>query len=270
MLSQKELQEILYESLVELGLTENERGLYTLSLSLGPATLTKLAEIMGMPRPNVYKVIEGLESKGLAKFSERKKFARTFIVEAPTTITELLRHKHEKITRFCTRVTHAMPDLLAMYSQGELPTTIKVLQGTDAYLNVFYQILDEEKTCIDFCGSVQDYLEFLPQADQERWTKKRVARGTRVRVLSLPSQETERIASVAQQQLREIKYLPPDKKFETAFQLFGNKVVVWQPRAPLALLIEDQYIVKMLRMLFETMWEHAEKNKTVQTQRATP
>lgn len=255
MISQKELQEILYESLTELGLTENERNLYILSLSQGPATLTKLAESLSMPRPNVYKVIEGLETKGLAKFSERKKFARTFMVEPPTVITDLLRRKREDISRFDSHVTRAMPDLLAMYSQGELPTSIKVLQGADAYLKIFYQILDEEKNCVDFCGSTEDYLGFLPQADQERWTKIRVARGTTVRVLALPSSRTEQLAAVAKEQLREIKYLPADKKFETAFQLFGNKVVIWQPHAPLALLIEDEYIVNMLRMLFDTMWD---------------
>ena len=47
MLSQNELQGILYESLIELGLTENERHLYVLSLSLGPTTITKLAEHLG-------------------------------------------------------------------------------------------------------------------------------------------------------------------------------------------------------------------------------
>ncbi len=259
MISQKELQDILYESLTELGLTENERNLYLLSLSQGPETLTKLAESLNMPRPNIYKVIEGLESKGLAKFSERKKFARTFTVEPPTVITELLRRKREDIARYDSQVTRAMPDLLAMYAQGELPTSIKVLQGSDAYLKVFYQILDEEKGCVDFCGSTEDYLGFLPQSDQERWTKQRVARGTRVRVLAFPGARIEELASVAKEQLREIKFLPADKKFEAAFQLFGNKVVIWQPHAPLALLIEDQYIVKMLRMLFDTMWEQSEK-----------
>lgn len=255
MVSQKELQEILYESLTELRLTENERNLYILSLSHGAETLTKLAESLGMPRPNVYKVIEGLEAKGLAKFSERKKFARTFMVEPPTVITELLRRKRDEIARFDTQVTRAMPDLLAMYSQGELPTSIKVLQGADAYIKIFYQILDEEKSCIDFCGSTEDYLGFLPQADQDRWTKQRVARGIHVRTLALPSARTQQLADVAQEQLREMKYLSANKKFETAFQLFGNKVVIWQPHAPLALLIEDEYIVKMLRALFDTMWE---------------
>ena len=225
-----------------------------MSLSLGPVSIAKLAEHLSIPRPNLYKVIERLEKFGLAKFSTRKKFARNFVVEPPTIITELLKQKRDKIERFDSRVTQSMPDLLAMYSQGELPTSIKIIQGTEAYLKVFYQILDEEKECVDFCGSVEDYLGFLPQPDQDRWTKQRVARSTRVRVLALPGARADRLVEVSTEQLRELRWLPSETKFETAYQLFGNKVVIWQPHAPLALVIEDQYIVKMLRALFEIMW----------------
>ncbi len=254
MLSQSELHDVLYESLSELGLSDGERKLYMLSLSLGPTSIAKLAEHLGIPRPNLYKVIDRLESFGLAKFSERKKFARTFVVESPTVITELLKQKRDKIALFDSRVTQSMPDLLAMYSQGELPTSIKILQGKEAYLKVFYQILDEEKVSVDFCGSVEDYLGFLPQVDQDRWTKQRITRGIKVRVLALPGNEANRLSTIAKEQLREIRWLPNEQTFQSAFQLFGNKVVIWQPHAPLALLIEDQYIVKMLRVLFEIMW----------------
>lgn len=261
MLSQSELHDVLYESLSELGLSDGERKLYMLSLSLGPTSILKLAEHLGIPRPNLYKVINRLESFGLAKFSQRKKFVRNFVVESPTVITDLLKQKRDKIELFDSRVTQSMPDLLAMYSQGELPTSIKIIQGKEGYLKLFYQILDEEKVSVDFCGSVDDYLGFLPQVDQDRWTKQRVARGTHVRVLALPGEEANRIAGVAKEQLREIRWLPNETKFETAFQLFGNKVVVWQPHTPLALLIEDQYIVKMLRALFDIMWNDREETK---------
>lgn len=261
MISQKELHKILYESLHELGLTENERNLYVLSLVMGATTLSALAAHLGVPRPNVYKIIEGLEMLGLAKFSERKRYLRTFVVEPPTVITELLRRKREEISRFDQEVTAAMPDLLGMYSQGELPTSIKVIQGVEGYIKVFYQILDEEKLSVDFCGSVEDFLGFLPQVDQDRWTQRRLVKGIRVRTLALPGPKTQLVAGKAAHELREVRILTKTIPFESAFQLFANKVVIWQPRAPLALLVEDEYIVKMLRSLFETMWVDAENQK---------
>lgn len=255
MLSQNEVNGILYDSLVELGLTENERHLYVLSLSLGPATITKLAEHLGIPRPNVYKIIDGLQKHGLAKFSERKNYVRTFMVESPTVVTEALRKKRNAITHLDEKVTGMMPNLLAMYGQGELPTAIKVIQGKEGFIRLFHQILDEENVCVDFCGSVEDYLAFIPQVDQDRWTETRLERNIRVRTLGIPSPAMDRVAMIAGTQLREVKYLHTNRQFQTSFQLFANKIIFWQPKAPLAVLVEDEFIVSMMRSLFETLWQ---------------
>src|SRR3989338_8397429 len=95
MISKTEVKKNIYTSLKELGLTESEANLYTTSLALGPATIASLAEHLNMPRPNVYKGIAGLERHGLAKFSERKRYTRTFVVESPTVVLEKLRQKRE-------------------------------------------------------------------------------------------------------------------------------------------------------------------------------
>lgn len=253
MLSQNELQGILYDSLGELGLTENERHLYVVSLSLGPSSITKLAQNLGVPRPNVYKIIEGLEKHSLAKFADHKQYGRTFMVEPPTAVTEALRTKRGAIAHLDEQVTSAMPNLLAMYGQGELPTAIKVVQGKEGFMKLFHQILDEEKECVDFCGSVEDYLGFIPQPDQDRWTETRVKRNIRVRTLALPSQATNSISMIAEQVLREVRMLKTTP-FHTAFQLFANKIIFWQPKAPLALVVEDEFIVGMMRNLFEKLW----------------
>jgi hypothetical protein len=41
----------------------------------------------------------------------------------------------------------------------------------------------------------------------------------------------------------------------TAFQLFGKKMILWQPEAPLAILIEDEYLISMFRTIFYSLWE---------------
>ena len=91
----KELKQNLYTSLKEIGLTESEANLYITSLSLGPTTIASLAEHLHIPRPNVYKVITGLEEHGLAVFSERKRYARTFMGGPPTVVLEKIRQKRE-------------------------------------------------------------------------------------------------------------------------------------------------------------------------------
>ena len=142
MLSQSELKQNLYDSLKELGLTEGEINLYLNSLSLGPTTMIKLAEHLAIPRPNIYKIISGLEAHGLAKFSERKRYARTFVVEPPTVVLEKLRQKRKTVADLDQTLVGVMPDLLAMYHQGETPTKIKVLEGKEQWHKILFQILN--------------------------------------------------------------------------------------------------------------------------------
>ncbi len=250
-----ETQKSLYSSLKELGLLESEANLYTTSLTLGPATIASLAEHLGIPRPNVYKAIAGLEEHGLAKFSERKKYMRTFVVEPPTTVLEKLRKKREAVANLDHELVGMMPDLLANYHQGETPTKIKVLTGKDQFLKAFFSILDEEKEETQFFGSAKDFLKFISWEEENEWIKQRTAKNIFIKSLLLPSEEAELLHKTDDQQLREIRIIKGLAPFVTAFQLFANKALIWQPEGRLAVLIEDEYIVAMLRSIFAKLWE---------------
>lgn len=255
MLSQSELKDILYTSLKELGLTEGEIGLYVLSLSLGPTTIAKLAEHLGIPRPNAYKLITGLERHGLAKFSERKRYARTFMVEAPTVVTRLLQKKREAVADLGQKVLGAMPDLLALYRQGELPTNIRIFQGKEQYLKTFFTVIEEAKGESQFFGSAEDFIGFVSWDEEREFIKKRMKMGIRIQALLLPSKDAETLKAKDSEELRETRILKDAAPFSTIFQLFANKVIIWQPKAPLAVLIEDEYIVAMLRSMFDLLWK---------------
>jgi hypothetical protein len=57
--------------------------------------------------------------------------------------------------------------------------------------------------------------------------------------------------------LREIRIIKDLDPFVTGFQLYANKAFIWQPTGSLAVLIEDEYIVAMLRSVFNALWESA-------------
>jgi sugar-specific transcriptional regulator TrmB len=252
---QKEVKQNIYTSLKELGLTDNEIALYTLSLSLGPTTISKLAEHLAISRPNIYKIIEGLERHELAKFSERKRFRRTFMVESPTVVLDLLRQKKKALSRLDENITQVMPQLLAFYHQGELPTSIKIIKGKQDFVDIYRKIIDEAKDVSEFFGSVKDFIGFISWSEERRFIKDRVKKGINMKALLLPSQEAEELKATDKKELRETRILNVKLPFATSFQLFANKVIIWQPKAKLAVLIEDEYIVEMLRSIFYTLWD---------------
>lgn len=257
MISQTEVKQNLYTSLKELGLTESEANLYTTSLTLGPATIASLAEHLNMPRPNVYKVIVGLENHGLAKFSERKKYTRTFVVEPPTVVLEKLRQKRESVTDLDQIMVSAMPDLLALYHQGETPTRIKVFEGKDQWMQILFHILDESKNNIEFFGSADAFIDLISWEREREWIAKRVQKKIHINVLLTPGKDAETLKAEDEQGMRTTKFFKGTMPFITGFMLYANKVIIWQPKAPLVLLIEDEYIIQMLRSIFNVMWEQS-------------
>ncbi|MBM3204810.1 hypothetical protein FJZ48_02415 [Candidatus Uhrbacteria bacterium] len=257
MLSLSELQPFLEPALEELGLTEYEMKLYFLSLSLGPLPIAAFAKHLGISRPNVYKVILGLEKRGLASFSHRESRSRTFIVESPNVLLQRLKEKRERIEKVDSRVMSALPDLLALYQQGDRATAIKVFDTEKKWVEIFFQVLTETKGDYLFFGNVEKFLALAPGV-QQRWVEERIKRGIFGKLLTLPSVIAKEKSKNDKQELRETRFLPGTESFETSFLIFGKKVIIWQPKAPLAVLIEDEYIVQMLRSIFSLLWKSAE------------
>ena len=253
-----ELSQDIYTSLKELGLTESEANLYITSLTLGPTTITSLAEHLHIPRPNVYKGIAGLERYGLAAFSERKRHARTFVVEPPTVLLEKLREKRNAMANLDQKLVSAMPNLLAHYHQGETPTKIKLFHGKREWLTLFFELLSEAKDQIHFFGSADAFIELITWEREKEWIAQRVEKGIHINVLLTPGKDALTLKESDPKEKRTTRLYKGELPFITWFMLYANKVAIWQPQAPLVLLIEDEYIVQMLRSIFDSLWKQAE------------
>ena len=73
----------------------------------------------------------------------------------------------------------------------------------------------------------------------------------------MPSKDAETLKASDAKEMRETRILKGLAPFAPIFQLYANKVIIWQPKAPLAMLIEDEYITQMLRSIFNALWEKA-------------
>jgi sugar-specific transcriptional regulator TrmB len=245
----------LYTSLDELGLSDAEKRVYITSLSLGPSPISALAEHIGIARPNVYKIIDSLRSRGLVPLEGKEKYARNFMVEPPSVVLELLRKKRETIAETDMGLSAELPELFALYRQGEGDTKIKVLKGKEQYVKVFRQSVEEERHEIQFCGSAGDFINFISWDVENAWIRERLKRNVHIKVLILPGETAHTLREKDTQELRETRILKSGEQFKSSFMLYGNKLVFWQPEAPLAVLVEDQYIVQMMREMFRLLWK---------------
>ena len=148
-----------------------------------------------------------------------------------------------------------MPDLLTLYHQGSTPTKIRVLEGREEFLKTSELILEEAGDQIEFFGSLADFVAFTSWEEQERLIKRRRAKAIRVHALVLPSGAADVIKARDAKKNRHTRIRKSRAPFTISLQLFANKIILWQPKTPLAVLIEDEYIVEMLRSVFYKLWE---------------
>lgn len=254
-MNQSQVKNSLYNSLKELGLSDSETNLYTASLALGPSPIKKIAEQMGISRPNVYKVISGLEKHGLAKPYDKVKYSRKFIVEPPTAVLEMIRKKKAEMARLDMEIVSGLPELISSYNQGAAPTKIKIIQGKEQFLKVYTGIPDEAKKEIQYLGAAADFIDFISWKEEKKWIAKRMKKNIFIKILIFPGETADIMVASDEKEKRETRILKGVWPFVTSYLLFANKVFIWQPKTPLVVLIEDQYIVEMLKSLFDFMWE---------------
>lgn len=247
----------MYAALQELTLTENEQRLYVLSLKQGPTSITKLAELLGLPRPNLYKIIDGLAAKGLVDPEARTRYTKNFSVQPPQVISELLKTKRTEQASVDRAFIDQLPSYMSQFRQGDTPLKVKTLIGQKAFIDLYTQMYEEESEVVRFCGSIQNFVKTFGRSLFETSSRMRQSRKVRGMALLLPSDREHFAASDHRSVQREVRYLDGYKSFAPMFHIFSNKLVMWQPTVPMAVLIEDENLVSMMKSLFEGMWERA-------------
>lgn len=254
---EKEIFESLYNVLEEIGLNSQEKELYLLSLSAGPLSIAKLSERMNIARPNVYKIIKGLEKHGLAKYLDNKKYSKLFLVDSPSKIKEILNKKRKKIEFVDQNLSSIIPDVLNIYKQGNLPTKVKIISEREEMLIAFKNVFEEAKNEIKFLGSSMDLNLFVSYSLLSTQVKKRIKRKVNTKLLVFEDEDAGRLKNKDKEELRETRYLNGTHAFETGFYLYANKILLLQPKTILAVLIEDEYFVKMFNSIYDVLWKNS-------------
>lgn len=258
MLTNEESFKSVDEALQEIGLSELERKLYSLSLRLGPSRLSTLATNLGVSRPNIYKIIAGLEERGLAQFSKVIPRKKTFMVEPPGVVADALRAHKRRVDSLESILTGHLPALLTQYQQGELPTKTRIVQGKQQFVDAIVKPFSEVKEEFCYFGSLDPFISFITPEYARTTRLQRIKRNVRIRALVPESELAHTFRNEDARELRTTRFLKPMSPFETSFYIFGRTVLLLQPTAALAVVVEDEYLARMFQAIFDALWEQAE------------
>ena len=78
----------------------------------------------------------------------------------------------------------------------------------------------------------------------------------KIKCLIFGGTDAEKLKDDDAKQMRETRLIKNMLHFPTSFHLYANKMIIWQPKTPMAMLIEDEYIVAMFKSIFNVLWEN--------------
>ncbi|QQG45593.1 MAG: hypothetical protein HYW89_01565 [Candidatus Sungiibacteriota bacterium] len=240
----------LETELKKIGLSEKEAKVYLAALRLGPATAADLARHAGVNRATTYVVIEKLKKEGLASSYGRGK-KTYFSPEPPEQLKNLFALQEQRLRAGFKDVQKIFPELKKIYeSAGERPL-VRFFEGKEGSAAVRADILRSKPKVLD---------EIIPLIEEVKLSEKDK---TALKKLRVPRRAiyTSRKSSPA---------LPPEEKFfkrklinhgdfpvETEIVLYGNKAALLALKKRFTgIIIEDEVIVKTLKLIFEMLWNH--------------
>jgi sugar-specific transcriptional regulator TrmB len=245
--------DILFNSLIELGLGKLEADLYLL-LILGKETnITKLAQKLGVQRLRIYQALDSLEEFGLIQ--KRSKESKNIVLQSPSKIPALLQEKEYKFKRLSNDLNSIIPLLLKEYDSTLPHPSIKIYQGREQFILLMDQILEEEKEQIFHFGSNEHIVSLLTKDYADNWVDRRVGRKIGTREIIFRSNYIESRQEKDEDELRQIKWIPAQFDATGSYLIFANKVALWNSLLPKMIVVEDAVIVNLLKTNFEIIWE---------------
>jgi HTH-type transcriptional regulator, sugar sensing transcriptional regulator len=250
--------DLLYKSLIELGLTEFDASLYQELLNSPQHNIAKIAQKLGTYRLKIYDSLKTLQIIGLVK--EQSDSSNQIELESPSKILNILQRKKFDIEQLSVNLESVLPNLQSQYYSQNRSPVVKVYEGKAQFINIFHQILEETESGQKICmyGENNDFYDIIPfDYFRETWTKKRIAKKVSVDVIwkqPVPK-EAYAIMAFGKEELRESRILPVKYSSNGAFWVTPHKIVNWNTVFPKAIVNEDITTVRMYQDMFDLMWE---------------
>ena len=233
--------------LKDLGLSDEEIGVYTCLLKLGGTNATTLSKHAGLKRTTVYPILERLISKEIVTSYDRGT-KRFYVPTKPDRLGNLFERKLLDLQKI-------IPILEKMQGTNAESYGVRFLQSKQELKSFYNGILEEYRNKEYYIiGSATSFINL----DREfilDFRKKRAAQGTCVKLL-LTSDSRSEVGQQDPSLHREYKYLPEKYSFKSTIDIYDDKIIIVGPEIKsLAVVIAIPPMVDVFRSVFEILWE---------------
>jgi len=243
----------IINSLISLGLKENEAKVYLATLKMGQATVGEIADSTDVQRTFIYDILEELHDKGLISQVEVGKVKHF----SALSVEKFKKRQEEKLAKFAS----VLPELKALEkSVGDRPR-VQFFEGVDGVKFALEDTLNQPvgSKILAFATGEGVYEKIPGFLDQ--YLKARVKKKITVQALAPDNAVNREHVKHDKEVMRKTILLPPDKfPFTNEIDIYGHKVAIMSLQGEiLAVIIESESVAKTQRAIFELAWLGAEK-----------
>lgn len=233
----------------ETGLSENEARVYLAALSLGPATILRIARAAEIKRTTAYSVTESLKQRGLMSV-ELRGFKQLFVAENPEKLESVLEARKNKFKE-------SLPEFAALYNLKSGEGVVKYYEGLESVKNLYEKLLQDIRPREDYLvmSNATQWRE-LDEKWFEKFMEKRAKLPINIRLLLQDSEQAQQYKKFAKNYNFAVKILPKNTILTTSLTVTPQRVVMHQLIPPvMAIVIENESIIKTHREMFDIMWD---------------
>ena len=245
----------LVKQLQQFGMSEKEAVIYITLSELGPSNIQNLAKHSKVNRSTTHVICEKLKKEGFIGESRKGK-KRLIFVEDINKFRQQVEEEKFNLNMKDMTLNGLIPALQALHpTQKDIPL-VRFYEGEEGFYEVCQRSLDKTKEEILFFGSIEDFHQAGSESyDLNHYVPKRLEKNINIRMLVFQNKNTVEMQRHDEKNLREIRFLPDDYKFESTMFIYGNEFSMITSKAPfLGVVIESRELTNFMRNIFGIIW----------------
>lgn len=237
----------LEQQLARIGIDGKLYLAYIAALELGEAPVQLVAKKAGFGRTTAYHLLAKLEEDGLIRMVEHAG-KRHVVAEDPVVILQRLDMQRQVIGDL-------LPQLRSIYNRAKSKPEIRFYEGTEGILTVLQDTLTSRSKKLLGILSVHELVETPGLVEFERHVAERVQRGISLRVLRSESRDVANIWPTSAEQLRELRYAPPNVLLSMTTYIYDDKVsFISSKKENYGMIFQSEELARLHESLFEGIW----------------
>ena len=244
------------ESLKEAGLTVQQAAVYESLVKLGSVPARKLALESGLSRPLAYKVLDELESVGLAEKHDAPRKVATFSAAHPLKLKEIAEKRFAEAQNAKMAVEGTLAKLISDFNLQSGKPGVRLFEGMEGIKSVLDDSLTAKTEIYSYADleSIEKYISDI----NKRYVRDRERLNIKKKGILLDTPFARSFLKNYAPGVTETKLIKREAApFHTVMQIYDGKIsyITLSDENLIGVIIADPRIYEMHRDLFLHTWE---------------